>query len=138
MRFQTRPRGRRCDLVVSKIFRTLHSAIAVIYGGSGLCGTAHQGVCLGHRQHLAALRTLFDWLVIGQVVAFNLASSVRGPKHVVKTGKTPVVTAAEAHALLDTIDVGTVAGQRDRALLGLMVYSFARVGAAVGMRVTDY
>ena len=110
MRFQTQPRGRRCDLVVSKIFRTLHSAIAVIYGGGGLCGTARQGVCLGHRQHPAALRTLFDWLVIGQVVAFNLASSVRGPKHVVKTGKTPVLTAAEAHALLDTIDVGTVAG----------------------------
>ena len=90
------------------------------------------------KQHLAALRMLFDWLVVGQIVAFNPASAVRGPKHVVKTGKTPVLTAEEARELLDTIDVGTVVGQRDRALLGLMVYSFARIGAAVGMRIADY
>jgi site-specific recombinase XerD len=42
------------------------------------------------KQHLAAIRMLFDWLVVGQVVATNPAHSVRGPKHVVKTGKTTV------------------------------------------------
>ena len=47
------------------------------------------------KQHLAALRMLFDWLVVGQVLPFNPASSVRGPKHVVKTGKTPVLSATE-------------------------------------------
>ena len=90
------------------------------------------------KQHLAALRMLFDWLVVGQVLPFNPASSVRGPKHVVKSGKTPVLSAAETRALLDGIDVATLAGLRDRALLGVLVYSFARVSAAVSMRVADY
>ncbi len=68
----------------------------------------------------------------------NPASSVRGPKHVIKRGKTPVLPADQARALLDSIDTSTVVGLRDRAFIGLMVYSFARVGAAVGMRVEDY
>ena len=90
------------------------------------------------KQHLAAIRMLFDWLVVGQVVASNPAHSVRGPKHVVKRGKTPVLTPAEARRLLDSIDVTTLVGLRDRALIGLMAYSFARVSAAVAMRVEDY
>ena len=90
------------------------------------------------KQHLAAIRMLFDWLVIGQIVPINPASSVRGPKYVVKTGKTPVLTAEETRGLLDTIDMGTLVGLRDRALIGLMVYSFARVSAAVAMTVADY
>ena len=81
---------------------------------------------------------LFDWLVVGQVLPFNPAASVRGPKHVVKTGKTPVLSAAETRALLDGIDLSTLAGLRDRALLGVLVYSFARVSAAVSLRVADY
>ena len=90
------------------------------------------------KQHLAALRMLFDWLVVGQVLPFNPASSVRGPKHIVKTGKTPVLSAKETWALLDGIDISTLAGLRDRALLGVLVYSFARVSAAVSLRVADY
>jgi site-specific recombinase XerD len=86
---------------------------------------------------LAAIRHLFDWLVIGQVVPVNPAASVRGPRHIVKSGKTPVLEAAEARALLDAIDVTTPAGLRDRALIALMVYSFARIGAALAMRVED-
>lgn len=87
--------------------------------------------------HLAGIRVLFDWLVIGQVIAVNPASSVRGSKHSVKKGKPPVLGADEARALLDAIDTGTLIGLRDRALIGLMVYTFARVGAAIGMRVED-
>ena len=90
------------------------------------------------KQYLAAIRMLFDWLVVGQVVPFNPASSVRGPRHVVKTGKTPVLTAGETRGLLDAIDTGTLVGLRDRAVIGLMVYSFARVSAALAMRVADY
>jgi site-specific recombinase XerC len=86
---------------------------------------------------LAALRHLFDWLVTGQVVPTNPAASVRGPRHSATKGKTPVLDAAEARQLLDSIDVSTPAGLRDRALIALMVYSFARVGAALGMRVED-
>src|SRR5262249_5701362 len=55
-----------------------------------------------------------------------------------KKGKTPVLSPAEARELLDSIDVSTIAGLRDRALIGVMVYSFARVGAVVGMNVEDY
>ena len=90
------------------------------------------------KQHLAALRMLFDWLVVGQVLPFNPASSVRGPKHIVKTGKTPVLTAKETRAVLDGIDVSTLVGLRDRAFLGVLVYSFARVSAAISLRVADY
>ena len=90
------------------------------------------------KQHLAAIRMLFDWLVVGQVLPFNPASSVRGPKHVVKKGKTPVLSAEEARELLDGIDLSTLAGLRDRALIGVLVFSFARITAAVSRRVSDY
>jgi site-specific recombinase XerD len=89
------------------------------------------------KQRLAAIRHLFDWLVTGQVVPVNPAASVRGPRHVVTSGQTPVLDPSEARALLDSIDVATVVGLRDRALIGLMVYSFARIGAALGMTVED-
>lgn len=90
------------------------------------------------KQHLAAIRMLFDWLVTGQIVLTNPASSVRGPKYVVKKGKTPVLTAGQARQLLDSINTDSIVGLRDRALIGVMVYSFARVSAVIGMRVEDY
>ncbi|MCW6512995.1 tyrosine-type recombinase/integrase [Lichenifustis flavocetrariae] len=90
------------------------------------------------KQHLAAIRMLFDYLVTGQVIALNPAHSVRAPKHVIKRGKTPVLVPDEARRLLDSIDTSTLIGLRDRALIALMAYSFARVGAAVAMRVEDY
>ena len=88
------------------------------------------------KQRLAAIRHLFDWLVTGQVVPVNPAGSVRGPSHIVTTGQTPVLDPSEARALLD-VDTSTPAGLLDRALIGLMVYSFARIGAALGMTVED-
>jgi integrase/recombinase XerD len=90
------------------------------------------------KQHLAAIRVCFDWLVIGQILPLNPAASVRGPTHVVKRGKTPVLSADEARQLLDSIDTSAVVGLRDRAIIGAMVYSFARVSAITGMRVKDY
>jgi site-specific recombinase XerD len=90
------------------------------------------------KQHLAAIRMLFDWLVVGQVLPTNPAAAVRGPKYVVKKGKTPVLTPDQARRLLDSIDAGELIGLRDRALIAVMVYSFARVGAATSMRVEDY
>jgi site-specific recombinase XerC len=89
------------------------------------------------KQQLAAIRHLFDWLVTGQIVPHNPAASVRGPSHTTKKGKTPVLDASEARQLLDSIDVTTPIGLRDRALIALMVFSFARVGAALAMRVED-
>ncbi len=119
------------------------------------------------KQHLAAIRMCFDWLTSGGCIDFNPASSVRGPKHVVKQGKTPVLTAEEAKHLLASIipkkkrkdgtESGdeddaeeeteqekakhpkpTIAQLRDRALIAVMVFSFARVSAALAMKVEDY
>ena len=87
--------------------------------------------------HLAAIRMLFDYLVTGHIVATNPAAAVRGPKYVINKGKTPILTAEEARELIDSIDVTTIAGLRDRALIGVMVYSFARVSATLGMNVED-
>lgn len=89
------------------------------------------------KQRLAGIRHLFDWLVTGQVVPVNPAASVRGPSHTARRGKTPVLDAVEAQQLLDSIDVSTPVGLRDRALIALMVFSFARIGAALAMRVED-
>src|SRR5438067_4433970 len=59
------------------------------------------------KQRLAALRHLFDWLVNRQVIAVNPAHTVRGPRHAVTSGQTPVLDPAEARALLDSIDTST-------------------------------
>jgi site-specific recombinase XerD len=89
------------------------------------------------KQQLAAVRMLFDWLVVGQVVPANPASAVRGPKHVVKTGKTPMLEAEEWRKLLETIPAITLRNFRDRALIATLTYSFARVTAALKMEVED-
>ena len=73
------------------------------------------------KQHLAALRMLFDWLVLGRVIDVNPARTVRGPKHVVKKGRRPMLDRDEA-----------------RALIGIMIYTFARIGAVLQMNVGDY
>jgi site-specific recombinase XerD len=86
---------------------------------------------------LAAIRHLFDWLVTGHVMNTNPALSVRGPRHVVRKGKTPVLDAAEVRVLLDSIGGTSHIDLRDKALIGLMLYSFARIGAVVAMKVED-
>ena len=110
------------------------------------------------KQHLAALRMLFDWLVTGHILDVNPAHAVRGPKYVVKKGKTPVLTADEARELIDHIEIvkrmgrakgkkpagpetpalPDLIGLRDRALIGVMVYTFARINAVILMKVRDY
>ena len=95
-----------------------------------------EGLVRTHAVPTAKLR-LAAWLVTGQVVASNPAGSVRGPSHTARVGKTPVLEPDEARTLLDSIDATTPIGLRDRALLGLMIYSFARIGAALGMKVED-
>ena len=98
----------------------------------------HPGAAPTVKQHLAAIRMLFDWLVTGQVVRTNPASSVRGPKYVVRRGKTPVLQPDQARALLDSIKTDSIIGLRDRALIGLMCYTFARVSAMIHMSADDY
>ena len=98
----------------------------------------HPGSVPTVKQHLAAIRVLCDWLVVQQVLPVNPAAAVRGPKHVVTKGSTPVLTPEETRALLDQIDTGSLVGLRDRALISVMVFSFARVSAVVGMQRQDY
>ena len=103
------------------------------------------------KQHLACIRMLFDWLVVGQVMPSNPAHSVRGPRHSVSKGSTPVLSSDEATTLLESIAVTTkvkrygmvledplLVGLRDRALIGVMTYTFARVSAVVALTVEDY
>jgi len=99
---------------------------------------SHPGAVPTRKQHLSAIRHLFDYLVTGHVIQVNPAHAVRGPKLVVRKGKTPVLSQEDARRLLESIDLTTLSGLRDRALLGAMFYSFARVSAAVGMNVDDY
>jgi site-specific recombinase XerD len=89
----------------------------------------------GVKQQLAAVRMLFDWLITGHVMPMNPAAAVRGPKHVVKTGKTPVLDGAEWRKLIDSIPTDTVRDLRDRALIATLTYSFARIAAALRMKV---
>ena len=83
------------------------------------------------KQHLAAVRMLFDWLVVGQVVRSNPASVVRGPRHVVNRGRTPILAPEEARQLFESIPTDSLVGLRDRALIGVLIYSFARISAAL-------
>jgi integrase/recombinase XerD len=76
--------------------------------------------------------------VTGQVNATNPAHAVHGPKHVVKRGKTTVLTTEQTRELRDSIDTSTLVGLRDRASISVMIFAFARIGAVVAMRVKDY
>jgi integrase/recombinase XerD len=72
------------------------------------------------------------------MLLFTPAGSVCGPKYVVRRAKTPVLSGDEMRQLPDSIDTSELVGLRDRALLGLMVYTFARASAVVTLRVEDY
>lgn len=90
------------------------------------------------KQHLAAIRMLYDWLIIGQVIEHNPAHAVRGPKHVVTEGSTPILDAEQMKQLLASIDIMSVVGLRDRALIAVMTATFGRVEATLKMNITDY
>jgi site-specific recombinase XerD len=90
------------------------------------------------KQHLSAIRMLFDYLVTGHVVPFNPAQAVQAPRYSASEGKTPILSAQETRLLLDSIDTSSVWGLRNRALIGVLVFSCARVSAVVGMKLEDY
>ena len=90
------------------------------------------------KQHLAGLRHLFDHLVTGQIIVINPAAAVRGPRYSVQEGKTPILNGDEARRLLESIPTDTLIGKRDRALIGLLLYTAARVKAAISLKVEDY
>jgi site-specific recombinase XerD len=89
------------------------------------------------KQRLSGLRMLFQALVREQVLGANPAAAVKGPRHSAVRGKTPVLAGDEMLQLLNAIDTSTLIGLRDRALIGAMAYSFARVGAVITLKVED-
>lgn len=90
------------------------------------------------KQHLAALRHFFDQLVTRHAVLLNPAASVRGERYQVVEGKTPEITVEQARRLLRSIDTSHVVGLRDRAIIGILVYTAARIGAVARLRARDY
>jgi len=121
----------RCGLELETI-RSVHVAAYI----EDLLGQGYSRPTV--KQHLATLRRLFDYLVTGQIVPSNPAAAVRGPKHVVNEGVTPILTEEDARKLFESIDTSTLLGLRDRALVAVMVYTFARVEAALLLKVGDY
>ena len=90
------------------------------------------------KQHLSAITKMFDYLAMNQIIDANPAASVKGPKYSYSRGKTPVLTPDQTRQLIDSIDIETPLGLRDRALIGAMVYSFARISAVLAMDTDDY
>jgi len=89
------------------------------------------------KQRLAAIKAVFDFLVTGGVLAANPASAVRGPRYSSKKGKTPILLAEDARALINSIPTDTLGGLRDRAIIATMTYSFSRVSATLAMDAKD-
>ena len=90
------------------------------------------------KQVLASIRKLYDWLIVGQICSINPAQAVEGPTVSAKKGTTPYLDEDTATQFLSSVDDSTVVGLRDRALIGLMTFSFARIGAAISMNIEDY
>ncbi len=90
------------------------------------------------KQHMAAIRMLFSWLTEKGVLAMNPAREVKTERFSRTEGKTPAFVEGEVQKLLDAIETSTHTGLRDRALLGVLAYTFARIGAVVNLKVEDY
>lgn len=88
--------------------------------------------------HLSAIRHFFDTLVTRHVIMLNPAHSVRGERLQVAEGKTPEITVPQARRLMKSLDLGHVIGLRDRAIIAIMIYTAARVGAVATLRISDF
>lgn len=98
----------------------------------------HSGSLPTVKQHFSALRMLFAWFVEKGVTDRNPVREVKTAKFSRGEGKTPAFSVEEMKQLFVSFDVESVVGLRDRALIGVMAYTFARVEAATNLRVRDY
>ena len=94
----------------------------------------HPGTIPTKKLHLAAIRGFFDALVLRHVVLLNPAASVRAARYQVVEGKTPEITIDQARTLLRLIDTGNVVGLRDRAVIAILIYTAARIGAVASLK----
>src|SRR6201987_2463925 len=90
------------------------------------------------KQHMAAIRMLFSWFTEKGVLAMNPAREVKTERFSRTEGKAPAFVEGEVQKLLNTVEISTHVGLRDRALLGVLAYTFARIGAVVNLKVEDY
>lgn len=97
----------------------------------------HQGSVPTKKQHMSAIRGLFDVLVERHVIVLNPALSVRTERYSVVEGKTPPVTVEQSRRLLSSISLKTAVDYRDRAIIATLIYTAARVGAIAGLRLSD-
>jgi site-specific recombinase XerD len=107
----------------------------------GLVGTYYDELAASiptKKQHLSALRCFFDRLVLRHAVLLNPAASVRGERYRLTEGKTPEITVDQERALLVSIRVDDLAGLRDRAIVAILIYTGARIGAVAGLKVASY
>ncbi|MCR9294823.1 MAG: site-specific integrase [bacterium] len=88
--------------------------------------------------HLSGLRHFFDILVTRHAIVLNPASSVRSERLHVIEGKTPEITVVQARQLIQSIDITNVVGLRDRAIIGILIYTAARVGAVSRLSRRDF
>lgn len=88
--------------------------------------------------HLSALRHFFDVLVTRHIVVLNPAASVRGERLQVVEGKTPEITIKQARTLLSSVNGDDAVSLRDRAVIGILIYTAARVGAIAKLQRTDF
>ena len=86
---------------------------------------------------LAALRQFCNLLVTRHAIALNPFLSVTGPRQSRGTGRTPEITVPQARHLLASIDCSRAVGLRDRAVIGMLTYTGARVGAIAALRLQD-
>ncbi|MDQ3332429.1 MAG: site-specific integrase, partial [Planctomycetota bacterium] len=98
----------------------------------------HRGAPATKKLHLAAIRALFDELVVRHAVILNPAASVKGERLEVVEGKTPHIAVQEARKLLASIETRTVVGLRDRAIVATMIYTACRRGAVAKLRRADF
>jgi site-specific recombinase XerD len=98
----------------------------------------HSGSPATIKQHMAAIRMMFSWLTEKGILAMNPAREVKTPKFSRNEGKTPAPPAEEVQKLIDSIDLSHIVGLRDQAILGVLAYTFARIGAVVSLQVKDY
>jgi integrase/recombinase XerD len=98
----------------------------------------HPGSPATIKQHMSAIRMLFSWLTEKGILAMNPVREVKPEKFSRSEGKTPAFDTDQVQKVLDRIDTSNEVGLRDRALLGTLAYTFARIGAVVNLKVDDY
>jgi integrase/recombinase XerD len=104
----------------------------------GLWLKRHTGSVATQRQHLAAVRLLFDHLLEKGVVDINPAARAKPPRLERESAHTPVFEQNEIKAFLEAIKLDSLIDKRDKALCSVLLYGWARVSAVVTLRVEDY